>query len=791
MTSYATITFSQTGVQPPVYVTTSLSEWTPLEMDVEADQTASGNLVFSKGFSDVAEGSYQYKIRIGEDHWVLDESKETATDDQGFRNNVIQVKPQSETDSTTSASDATTVQEATSDTPLVKASPALPTKLSDTRKDSTIDQDQLPDVPVPVIVVEKVADQDPPAYGDVEHVDLPADAAKRTADAEPDFEEVNADTPGETEPPKSSDVPLVVVEKTEDRPAYGDDQGKDATNTQKAAHDMRTADASPDKLVIKPESPVQSGDQNEQAPLFRHESLQAEEPPTAPSPSMGTISEESVQSSTDQTSSGDAMDTPPEPDEAQGSGELDQAPLLRHETGSGNKSGKLGEEALLPHEADAGGEGHADKLDKTPMFSHETGLRDADERPSDGEEDELNRFPLMSHETGFSDYKGSEIHTNSDLQDDEDVMEPQHYGPYEDEEEYPDGDDGDAPLLPHERDSALASNASSDFSADDAPFSLNSHPTLGYETDNANTCFGASGRSNMFRARTNSSNLPHKLPQSDAEDENLNDPSLERFPTSREQILERVATIGLHLPEDEIMHDHPHSPQMSVLSQACSSVDLVPVKSYTSLPSVPEAEDSDDEEEENQDVESLPSPVFIGQNTSRMSNPPPAFARDPQATPIPDKSKQLDIKDNKSETPNSHTAESSEADSVDRNDGAKDVSHLLSTLSDAVSAPTRIMKPTWTPATCEPKTTAKENNPVSDPDSEVRKRRAMVEDSAQTSETVPTPTDGAPNKDKLANTLAQQSDTRNENLLQNFFRVVFGSVGRFLTACVGDRKRAR
>jgi hypothetical protein len=79
MASSATITFSQTGVQPPVYVTSSLSGWTTLEMSVEEDKTASDNLVFSKEFSNVAAGSYQYKIRVGEDHWVLDESKETGT----------------------------------------------------------------------------------------------------------------------------------------------------------------------------------------------------------------------------------------------------------------------------------------------------------------------------------------------------------------------------------------------------------------------------------------------------------------------------------------------------------------------------------------------------------------------------------------------------------------------------------------------------------------------------------------------------------------------------------------
>ena len=74
----ATITFSQAGVEPPVYVVTSLSGWTTLEMDIESERTSSGDLVFSKKFTDVDEGNYQYKIRIGEHHWVLDESKESG-----------------------------------------------------------------------------------------------------------------------------------------------------------------------------------------------------------------------------------------------------------------------------------------------------------------------------------------------------------------------------------------------------------------------------------------------------------------------------------------------------------------------------------------------------------------------------------------------------------------------------------------------------------------------------------------------------------------------------------------
>jgi|TARA_R110002003_G_scaffold116_10_gene10136 hypothetical protein len=80
MANTATITFCQTGVQPPVYVVTSLSDppWETLEMSVNDEQTASANLIFTRQFDGVAEGSYQYKIRIGDGYWVVDESKDTG-----------------------------------------------------------------------------------------------------------------------------------------------------------------------------------------------------------------------------------------------------------------------------------------------------------------------------------------------------------------------------------------------------------------------------------------------------------------------------------------------------------------------------------------------------------------------------------------------------------------------------------------------------------------------------------------------------------------------------------------
>jgi hypothetical protein len=80
MAGQARITFTQPGVQPPVYVVTSLSNppWETLELNVTNEKTDSGDLIFARQFENVDEGSYQYKIRIGDGYWVVDESKDSG-----------------------------------------------------------------------------------------------------------------------------------------------------------------------------------------------------------------------------------------------------------------------------------------------------------------------------------------------------------------------------------------------------------------------------------------------------------------------------------------------------------------------------------------------------------------------------------------------------------------------------------------------------------------------------------------------------------------------------------------
>lgn len=550
------------------------------------------------------------------------------------------------------------------------------------RKDSTMDTGDVSPGPVPFLVVEKVEDTEQPEYGDVKPKSLSVDESKRAADPEPDFEEIKSDTPLDTEPLKSLDIPRVMVERVDGEPAHGDDFGEHATNGQKLAHEPIVAPDVPDELEPSPA----------RAPLFRHESFQDSES-SLPEASMETIEEESARSSTDHTSSGDVMNTPSaeSQDELQDDNELGHGPLLSHESGLADESSEFDKAPLLSHETRFAQEEDDDDDDifQGPLLPHETGFTDQPHRNEDEyEEDEYDAAPLLPHETGFSAYRGSE---------DEYDYKPEYYTRYgyhpddgegfgeldfaptfSHEQAFHEEDYGQS-LFPHERGSAVESHSGSERSFGMSPTTYESaYPTFGQETENAKELFGAAMRPSFFRTRTSSSTLPNKLPRSDAEDFDLNDPGLEAFPVGRDQILEHVATIGHKLPEDET-HGAPASPQPSVLSQACSSVDLVPVKSYLSLASVREDEE-EEEDDDDADVESVGSPVIMSHSATRL-------ARDPLATPHPDDSKQLGfIPEEQPETQSTHTAESSEASSVGKTDGAKDSSRSLKGLSDIVAS---------------------------------------------------------------------------------------------------------
>ena len=76
-----TISFSKPGTLPPVYVASTLTSppWEPLEMSVGEDRTDAGDLVFHREYAGVEKGEYQYKFRLGEDCWTVDEGAPVGT----------------------------------------------------------------------------------------------------------------------------------------------------------------------------------------------------------------------------------------------------------------------------------------------------------------------------------------------------------------------------------------------------------------------------------------------------------------------------------------------------------------------------------------------------------------------------------------------------------------------------------------------------------------------------------------------------------------------------------------
>jgi hypothetical protein len=268
------------------------------------------------------------------------------------------------------------------------------------------------------------------------------------------------------------------------------------------------------------------------------------------------------------------------------------------------------------------------------------------------------------------------------------------------EENIPDDEYGaidDVPLLPHERPSVVREHSGS--STGLANYAKQAPPSPSFFTKRTGT--------SIFRNRSHPSSLPHSLPRSDADDEDLLDPSLEAFPTQREHILERVATIGSHLPEDEavLSLSGTHSPEFSIASQACSSVDLVPIGSHTSLRRI--AEEALMETDEDEDMD-LGSPVLQMASGANVSASKEASADDDQVlgdelvTPMPQEERQDYFCENQEEVGSVKKDDCSQdlgtADGVLKNDGADD---KITTLpgwwkSSAIDRPASALDPILT-----------------------------------------------------------------------------------------------
>ncbi|KAI9723428.1 MAG: hypothetical protein M1812_001312 [Candelaria pacifica] len=298
-----TINYTHPGTQPPIYVagTFTTPPWEPHELHHTAIKSEGRGIQdreyeFHKEF-EVEKGRWQYKLRAGlGDWWMLDEQAVIVTDDVGNRNNLLVVGPETHNVVPPSGSPpskdgnhGTAAKDfepsntnfnvsqrqtgpdidplrATNDNPGSESTEnpsdpePRPARLppvdehvdGDTEVSHTLPVEE---IPIPITVVEKVPDEDPPIYGDIEQESLHEDEQARQADAEPDEMIVLSSPPineGHLNNGSRSEIPLIVVEKADFTASHGDDMGPDATQGQKLAHAQRAMDAQPDAVIVVP-----------------------------------------------------------------------------------------------------------------------------------------------------------------------------------------------------------------------------------------------------------------------------------------------------------------------------------------------------------------------------------------------------------------------------------------------------------------------------------------------------------------------------------------------------------
>ncbi|KAF2465763.1 uncharacterized protein BDR25DRAFT_82866 [Lindgomyces ingoldianus] len=803
MATRATITFTQAGIQPPVYVVTSLSTppWDALEMSVSDSKTEAGDLVFTKQFDHVPAGIYQYKIRIGDGFWVVDESKDAATDDAGNRNNVIYVK--ADTDSVPSAVvSANALQEDSAQCGVLASKPELePAPLAQAEEETPLlsendakepstpaHKDQATSVPVPFTVVEKVPDQDPPQYGDIESDSLHEDSSKRTADAEPDFEQIEPEFPVETGlQPEPASVPTIVVEKTDGEPSHGDDFGDHATTAQKMAHEQRAADASPDEVVVSSDSqPVDS-----------------------------SFVQDNVRNI-------DVLDTQ-EPQVESGTLEDISLPLFRHETFDDLGVEDTGavvsdpidiiEEESLPSSTDRTASQEEQQLSNIAEEDEE--LNASVETESIGE---LDNGPLLSHESGFSGYtasgedEGVDLDNSSDLPTEEDSLEDGTYGSeraptflHENigEERY----DSEAPLLPHERSPSPPSiEGSSSSSMPSSPLKESSAPTFPHERPTTNGKF--------FAKRTSTGGLPDILPKSDEEDEDLHDPSLEQFPIGREEILERVSSIGRQMPEDQT-HLTRSTGLESVVeerSEPGSSPDLPsPVVAHSTpamtqsaeVSVVPSPGSPDEPAKPSAAVEELA--VVSSETPADEPTTSPSAAEehtDIQATPVTNAAAVQTQQNREPDKTTQREASQSDAEGVQKHNGPNDGSKDWGKLYDSIARPATALDPFTPPMTPERKIESQDTEAAPGSASERKHVRQPTSDSMKITPAPPRawemdPADHYPpgaegdNRTPTPADFHQPAPDKKKNWLVAFLGIVFAPIGNIFAACFGGKNQAR
>ncbi|KAJ4294052.1 hypothetical protein N0V90_007741 [Kalmusia sp. IMI 367209] len=691
MTGRATVTFSCPDVKPPVYLHTSLNNWERLEMAVSTNE--SGRQVFTRHFDNVPESAYQYKMYVG-DEWILDRSKEIGSDGSGNLNNIGYAEhnfdeavahPTIDAPSAPNAVDTAGPSSAFS----VSGPSALSALIKEKRWGWVAGPLPTPSNDPSTSAMHAGSHNAVSNLGEFAHAPLMShetgdNMANTPSEDIGDFanhlsyDESEADDIHELG--RSPRMPHEIDMRTNGN-ARGDNGH---------VHDREIPFSCGTTLVDEYENGGQ-GIQFAQSPRVRYDPDEWSFEEGDDSIRNSVSSEEIFPFETSSIYSDDANEldrvlTLPHEQiayvneysnlaprvsrmfgiphrrerdaEATGSNdggnlsELDRAPKMLHESAS----------PLSSQGSDAG------ELDRAPTMSYETAFGSTSQDSSVGE---LERVPTMSHEPGYSSesdnvsrsgvssqrcntdptatdtasersrtrriMSGEENHltviksdsfTSEILRQNarDSIFGTTRRPTFGENESILD----EVSLLPHERITIQVSNEQSGSETSSGGESY--RPRAPDFSEFVQTF---TGRTNPQFLDPHRSRLPHSLPRSDDEDQNLRDSSLEIFPVERNELVGRLRDIGRRLSEDIGVPSTVNVDSPVFSTRSCSSVELAPIRSSASLQSI--REDADEDSDGGQDSQ-LPSPVLelAPRGTTSRQPPPPyeAIHEDQLVTPM-------------------------------------------------------------------------------------------------------------------------------------------------------------
>ncbi|KAK4668580.1 uncharacterized protein QC764_708600 [Podospora pseudoanserina] len=248
------VTYEKPGTQPPIYVAGTFSNppWTPEEMSYTTDQN--GEHVFSKEVIGEIGSKHQYKFRIGNgDWWDLAPGQPTVTDSSGNTNHELEIQPpkESKPDSIEDKKPAVVGEEKSSDEPA-----GLPEKFQGQKESAEEPEEAKAFKPIEV----------------VEETQAPQESVTVPEAAEPlKPTEVVEETPAPKKPveePKEAEAPMQSIEETQapKQPVEAgkeDEAPKQPTETVEETHVPKEVEA-PKQPEVVPQAPNEATETSEQ-----------------------------------------------------------------------------------------------------------------------------------------------------------------------------------------------------------------------------------------------------------------------------------------------------------------------------------------------------------------------------------------------------------------------------------------------------------------------------------------------------------------------------------------------